>query len=71
MDSYKNDANIHLCFIAGLQILFAIDKFIFEFHLSKSYFLNKEKDGYWTIVQQFLQPAVNFLPIQVLLSKTM
>lgn len=56
-------------FIAGLQILFAIDKLIFEFHLSKSYYLNKEKDGYWTIIQQFIQPTINFLPIQVLLSK--
>ncbi|XP_025416427.1 lamin-B receptor isoform X2 [Sipha flava] len=72
LDSFKNTANVanvHLYFVAGLQILFAIDKLIFEFHLSKSYYLNKEKDGYWTVIQQFIQPAINFLPIQVLLSK--
>ncbi|CAI6367904.1 unnamed protein product [Macrosiphum euphorbiae] len=68
MDSLKNPVNIHLYFVAGLQIFYAIDKLIFEFNLLSSFYLQNEKDGYWTIIQQFLQPIINFLPIQILLT---
>lgn len=71
MDSLKNPVNIHLYFVAGLQIFFAIDKLIFEFNLLSSFYLQKEKVGYWTIIQQFLQPIINFLPIQILLANNL
>jgi len=71
MDSLKNPVNINLYFVAGLQIFYAIDKLIFEFNLLSSFYLQKEKDGYWTIIQQFLQPIINFLPIQILLTNNL
>ncbi|XP_015374475.1 PREDICTED: lamin-B receptor [Diuraphis noxia] len=71
MDSLKNPVNIHLYFVAGLQIFFALDKLIFEFNLLSSFYLQNEKDGYWTIIQQFLQPIINFLPIQILLANNL
>lgn len=70
-ESLKNSVNINLLFVAGLQILFALDKLIFEFNLLSSFYLQKEKDGYWTIIQKFLQPIINFLPIQILLSNNL
>ncbi|XP_060880374.1 delta(14)-sterol reductase LBR isoform X2 [Metopolophium dirhodum] len=71
MDSLKNPVNIHLYFVAGLQIFHAIDKLIFEFNLLSSFYLQNEKDGYWTIIQQFLQPIINFVPIQILLTNNL
>lgn len=71
MDSLKNPINIHLYFVAGLQIFHAIDKLIFEFNLLSSFYLQNEKDGYWTIIQQFLQPIINFIPIQILLANNL
>lgn len=71
MNSLKNPVNIHLYFVAGLQIFHAMDKLIFEFNLLSSFYLQKEKDGYWTIIQQFLQPIINFLPIQILLANNL
>lgn len=68
MDSLKNPVNTHLYVVAGLQIFYAIDKLIFEFHLLTSFYLKNEKDGFWTIIQQLLQPAIRFLPIQILFS---
>lgn len=68
MDSLKNPINIHLYVVAGFQIIYALDKLIFEFNLLPSFYLQKEKDGYWTLIQLFLQPAINVLPIQILLA---
>ncbi|CAH1714152.1 unnamed protein product [Aphis gossypii] len=70
-ESLKNPVNINLLFVAGLQILYALDKLIFEFNLLSSFYLQREKDGYWTIIQTFLQPIINFLPIQILLSNNL
>uniref|UniRef100_A0A2S2NHJ1 Lamin-B receptor n=1 Tax=Schizaphis graminum TaxID=13262 RepID=A0A2S2NHJ1_SCHGA len=70
-ESLKNAININLYFVAGLQIFYALDKLIFEFNLLSSFYLQKEKDGYWTILQLFLQPIINFLPIQILLSNNL
>lgn len=71
MDSLKNPLNIHLYVIAGLQIFNAVDKLFFEKHLLPSFYLQKEKGGYLTIIQQFLQPVINFLPVQILLAKNL
>lgn len=68
MDNFKKPDNLYLYYIAGCQILFAVDKLAFEFNLLSSFYLQKEKVGYWTILQQFLQPVIHFLPIQILLS---
>jgi len=70
-ESLKNSININLYFVAGLQIFYALDKLIFEFNLLSSFYLQNEKDGYWTIIQQFLQPIINFLPIQILLANNL
>lgn len=67
IDSLQNSINIHLYVVAALQILYALDQLIFEFNLLSSFYLQKEKDGYWTLIQPFLQPVINILPIQVLL----
>jgi len=71
MDSLKNPVNVHLYFVTGLQIFHALDKLIFEFNLLSSFYLRKEKDGYWTIVQQFLEPIIKFLPIQILFAENL
>lgn len=70
-DSLKSSVNINLCVVAGLQILYALDKLMFEFTLLPSFYLQKEKFGYWTIIQQFLLPVINFLPIQILLTNNL
>lgn len=71
LDTLGKPINLHLYFVAGWQIFYAVEKLAFEFVLLPSFYLNKEKDGYWTIVQQLLQPAINFLPIQILLAKNL
>lgn len=68
MDSLKSPVNFHLYVAAGFQIFYAIDKLIFEYHILPSFYLQKEKDGFWTSLQQFLQPVINVLPIQILLA---
>lgn len=68
MDNLNNLDNVYLYYVAGCQILFAVDKLIYEFNLLSSFYLQKEKVGYWTILQQFVQPAIHFLPIQIILS---
>lgn len=68
MHNLKNSDNINLYYVAGCQILFALDKLVFEYNLLSSFYLQTEKVGYWTILQLFLQPAIHFLPIQILLS---
>lgn len=71
MDSLKSPVNLNLYFVCGLQIFYAIDKLVFEINLLPSFYLQNEKDGFWTIIQQFLQPIINFLPVQILLAKNM
>lgn len=70
-DSLKSPININLYVVAVLQIVYALDKLMFEFTLLPSFYLQKEKLGYWTIIQQFLLPAINFLPIQILLANNL
>lgn len=69
LDSLKNPLNIHLYVVVGLQLFNAIDKLFFENHLLPSFYLQKEKYGYLSIVQQFLFPIINSLPVQILSAK--
>ncbi|XP_050534933.1 delta(14)-sterol reductase TM7SF2-like [Daktulosphaira vitifoliae] len=69
LESLKNSINIYLIVLSGMQILYAIDKLLFEFNLLSSFYLQRENVGLLSILQQFLLPAINFLPIQILLSK--
>lgn len=71
MDSLNNSINLHLYVVAGLQIIYALDKLVFEFNLLPSFYLQKEKVGYWTTIQLFLLPAINLLPVQILLGNKM
>ncbi|VVC32687.1 Ergosterol biosynthesis ERG4/ERG24 [Cinara cedri] len=68
MDNLKHPNNIYLNYVAGCQILFSVDKLAFENNLLSSFYLQNEKVGYWTILQQFVQPAIHILPIQILIS---
>ncbi|XP_050436092.1 delta(14)-sterol reductase LBR-like [Adelges cooleyi] len=66
LNSGQNSENLYL--LAGAQIFISVDKLLFEYHLLSSYYLQRENVGFLTVLQYFLLPAINFLPIQIVLA---